>query len=822
MRLYSDGVGRISRLEISAFQLTPQKEETMAITHYWLLLSLLHWHECVTGEVRTISPYIKHYEGLSYNRGKLHKQHLRPRRSTHPQDTALHLDFIAFQRPFRLRLRRDVASFSENFSVISGNGSTPADLSHLYTGTIEGENGSSCHGSVIQGQFEGTIHTSKGTYYVEPMERYQNTTDHHSVMYHEDDLELPSKRSKYGGFCAAENLSDLGPTASEEAAMSRSRRTVDDSKTSCLLHFHADYLYFKRFKSVEAVVAQIASYIRAVNDIYDKVDFDGIKLVNFKVKSLQVMTEEDLKDPLQRIYIGPEKLLSVYSEYNWGNYCLSYLLTNRDYSGVLGLAWEGKTGNWGGICSDYMKLRNGKYSTLNTGLVTIQNYGQFQPLRQVQLTLAHELGHSLGAPHDEGSNCGNLGSSGGKGRFLMFPHASDEVRENNDKFSPCSIKKISKILNLKKDDCFMVSDQPICGNLLVEEGEECDVGHNDTDLCCYSAKERLGLQCRLKPNQHCSPSQGLCCGADCGYKPLGLVCDEETDCQKESVCSGQSPLCPVPSPKDNLTVCSQGTRVCQSGVCVESVCIRYKLEQCDCPGDSMKDKCHMCCQQPGDPQTCASTTSSVLSRHFQRKSLPLMSGAPCSANQGYCDKFQVCRLLDADGPIARLKNSFLHLDEFKDLGEWMKVYWWAILVAVASVSAVMSCIICLCSRTLDTSLLRKWRAVRVVEKVLSSVESHNTPSVVCTCHTAKRKDFTSASVTRNTMICGAHFKQEDYVSSDRMAMEMGFKTSSQVKLVGGAVPSLHAACLSANGANVASPAREEAHLQLISVGSLQF
>lgn len=33
---------------------------------------------------------------------------------------------------------------------------------------------------------------------------------------------------------------------------------------------------------------QVNSYIRAVNDIYDKVDFDGIKLINFKVKSLKV------------------------------------------------------------------------------------------------------------------------------------------------------------------------------------------------------------------------------------------------------------------------------------------------------------------------------------------------------------------------------------------------------------------------------------------------------------------------------------------------------------------------------------------------------
>ena len=73
------------------------------------------------------------------------------------------------------------------------------------------------------------------------------------------------------------------------------------------------------------------------------------------------------------------------------------------------------------------------------------------------------------------------------------------------------------------------------------------------------------------------------------------------------------------------------------------------------------------------PDTCASTTSSVLSRHFQRKALALLGGAPCSGNRGYCDKFHVCRLLDADGPIARLKNSFLKLDGFDDLAEWMKV-----------------------------------------------------------------------------------------------------------------------------------------------------
>ncbi|XP_070688579.1 disintegrin and metalloproteinase domain-containing protein 10 [Pempheris klunzingeri] len=629
---------------------------------------------------------------------------MRARRATQPQEYMLQLDFTAFHRTFRLHLKHNAASFTKNFMVIGENGSTSVDLSHIYSGTLEGENGSVCHGSVLQGQFEGTIHTDNRTYHIEPAHRYtRSQTDHHSIIYHEDDMVLPSMRSGPDEFCGAEHLNVLAQSfrPNEEAPASRLRRIVDESKTSCLLHLYADHLYYKKFKSVEAVVAQVASYMRAVNDIYDKVDFDGIKLINFKVKSLTVVTEEDKKSPLYPLYIGPEKLLSLYSENNWGNFCLSYLLTNRDYSGVLGLAWEGKAGNWGGVCSKQTTLRNGQTSTLNTGLVTIQNYGQFLPSRLVQLTFAHELGHSLGSPHDEGSNCRNLGSTGGKGRYLMFPHAG-EVRENKDKFSPCSIKHISKILNLKKDDCFVVSDQPICGNQILEEGEECDVGHNDTDLCCFSATQPVGVQCHLRPDKVCSPSQGLCCGQDCRFKPTGQNCDDETDCQRESVCSGFSPVCPEPSSKENLTVCSQGTRVCLNGVCTESVCVKHSLQQCDCPGDSMKEKCHMCCQQPDKPETCASTASSVLSRHFQKKTLPLVSGAPCSGNRGYCDKFHVCRLLDADGPIARLKNSFLNLDDYSDIAEWMKAHWWAILLAILTLSGVMGCTVCMCGRTLDT------------------------------------------------------------------------------------------------------------------------
>lgn len=42
------------------------------------------------------------------------------------------------------------------------------------------------------------------------------------------------------------------------------------------------------FFHISVCFSQVASYIQAANDIYNKVDFGGIKLINFKVKSLRV------------------------------------------------------------------------------------------------------------------------------------------------------------------------------------------------------------------------------------------------------------------------------------------------------------------------------------------------------------------------------------------------------------------------------------------------------------------------------------------------------------------------------------------------------
>ena len=49
------------------------------------------------------------------------------------------------------------------------------------------------------------------------------------------------------------------------------------------------------------------------------------------------------------------------------------------------------------------------------------------------------------------------------------------------------------------------SGQPICGNGMVEQGEECDCGYSDQckDECCYDANQLEGKKCKLRPGKQC-------------------------------------------------------------------------------------------------------------------------------------------------------------------------------------------------------------------------------------------------------------------------------------------------------------------------------
>uniref|UniRef100_A0A8C7LEA2 Disintegrin and metalloproteinase domain-containing protein 10 n=1 Tax=Oncorhynchus kisutch TaxID=8019 RepID=A0A8C7LEA2_ONCKI len=668
-----------------------------------------------------LNKYIHHYEGLSYDTEALHSNHQRAKRAVSHEDKVLQLDFHAHGRHFNLRMKRDTSLFSPDLKVEVSGVEAPYDPSHIYTGEIFGEKGTLTHGSVVDGRFEGFIQTHQGMYYVEPSERYLRDKDvpYHSVIYHEGDINYPHKYGSEGG-CADhsvfERMKKYQPSSVvEEAERShghgpvilRKKRAAQIEKNTCQLFIQTDHLFFKYYGTREAVIAQISSHVKAIDSIYQGTDFLGIRNISFMVKRIRINTtsdERDITNPFRFANIGVEKFLELNSEQNHDDYCLAYVFSDRDFDdGVLGLAWVGApAGSSGGICEKSKLYSDGKKKSLNTGIITVQNYASHVPPKVSHITFAHEVGHNFGSPHDSGTEC-TPGESKAQekkeqGNYIMYARATSGDKLNNNKFSICSVRNISQVLEKKRGNCFVESGQPICGNGLVEAGEQCDCGYSDQckDECCYNANEADGNKCKLKPGKICSPSQGPCCTPTCNFKGSNDTCREESECAEQGMCNGGTAQCPTSEPKANFTACHGETQVCLNGGCSGSICEKYDLEVCTCAsieGTDETELCHVCLK----PDTCSSTGSEKWARFFSKKITTLQPGSPCNDFKGYCDVFMRCRLVDADGPLARLKKAIFNAELYENIAEWIVAHWWAVLLMGIALIMLMAGFIKICS-----------------------------------------------------------------------------------------------------------------------------
>ena len=425
----------------------------------------------------------------------------------------------------------------------------------------------------------------------------------------------------------------------------------------------------------------------------------------------------------------------------------NFLLTQyscRDFTGgTLGLAWVASaSGASGGICEKYKSYTEttsqGMYQStrrsLNTGIITFVNYNSRVPPKVSQLTLAHEIGHNFGSPHDYPAECR---PGGPPGNYIMFSSATSGDRPNNSKFSQCSIRNISNVLDAiddaKKRNCFKVSEGAFCGNKIVEIGEECDCGFNDDecrDRCCYPrivseydfALNASAKGCSRRARTQCSPSQGPCCDANsCAFIPSKsrARCREESECSWSSICNGTTSECPEPKPREDKTKCNNGTQLCISGECSGSICLSWNKTECFLSSITNNfDKrrlCELACQDGNDPLTCRSTSEFGHLYGLPKEGISLRPGAPCDNFQGYCDVFLKCRAVDADGPLVRLKNLLLNKETLQTLKQYVIENWYLCVLLGIMFLIFMGIFIKCCAVHTPSSNPKKAPARRISE-----------------------------------------------------------------------------------------------------------
>ncbi|KAG0169355.1 hypothetical protein DFQ30_003702 [Apophysomyces sp. BC1015] len=393
----------------------------------------------------------------------------------------------------------------------------------------------------------------------------------------------------FGILASSNGLDGLKPTLSKRAPPAGCPTT---KKT-------ADCTYAKYYQPVSNVRMQIIKNWNLVSAVYDRTFNIQLGLINITIKAETCPTTPAPDVAWNQACSNPYTITNRLSDFSrWRGQMpkdgagLWHLMTNCATGVEIGLA------RLNGLCTtNAQALGNGEYAS-GTGVSSI--------IRDEWKVVAHEIGHNFGAIHDctsqdcpcsgPGCKCCTLSATecDAGGAYIMNP--SNNVSTND--FSPCSINTVCTAFPkigtcLEEPNSRTIKTLQMCGNGILEDGEDCDVGDNDTQCC--QAKS-----CKFKPGAVCEDANSLCCDK-CQIRPANYTCRPATDtCDIEEKCTGTAASCPPDKHVDDGSKCGDNLQ-CASGKCTS------RDVQCKARGSAMNvtaacssgsGSCSLICNNP--------------------------------------------------------------------------------------------------------------------------------------------------------------------------------------------------------------------------------
>ncbi|XP_045410665.1 disintegrin and metalloproteinase domain-containing protein 20 [Lemur catta] len=376
-----------------------------------------------------------------------------------------------------------------------------------YDGYVEGVPESLVALSTCSGGFRGMLQINDLAYEIEPI-RISATFEHLLYKIDNEDTQFPRKRC---GLTEEKIARQLELQLSYNFTLKQSSY-LDQWTHQRFLEFavvvdHDRYVFSE--SNVSVVQFQVLAIINIVDALYNALNLDIV------LTGLEIWTEKNPFSTSGDLDHVVEEF-AVWKYHNFDNrvhHDTAHLLIKEFYGVKLGVAYVK------GVCQ----------FPLNCGVDVFED----NSVVGFSLVFAHELGHNIGMIHDtESCVCGH--------KFcIMYAYRVPSTRFSNCSYAQYFDNSYSTGLCLQPppypENIFRLK---FCGNLVVEEGEECDCGTVNQcakDPCCL-------LNCTLSPGAACA--FGMCC-KDCKFMPSGTLCRQQvTECDLPEWCNGTSHQCP--------------------------------------------------------------------------------------------------------------------------------------------------------------------------------------------------------------------------------------------------------------------------------------